>query len=551
MQLNPSTPEDALKLAEYVMNQADPELSRKMNFVKFIGNGTFSNVFLATLQIEERGLQTVKVAVKHLLNFNSPQRQATELKNLQRLRGKAASIATLFRACRWQGHLLMILPYIDCIEFNKFIEKPPPVSEIRDYLLNLLQALDAMHKQKLIHRDLKPANFLISKLQPGMTKRKYLLIDFGLAEDEIPFKRPSKFPKLTKENVSDSKSPRDSLTPVMNQRRAFLNPRTSKQIDLTPSTSKRSPKSVSKAGRSSKNPIDKCNCLGKHQTCNICHGNLSLKPVLKQNRRAGTAGFRPPEVLMRTPIQTTAIDIWCVGVILLSIITGKFPFFHGRVSDDVALSEITTLFGVKLMQDCSNVMGRNFISNCGAVRLKLRSLCNALRGYQQEVEVAGCSGKVKKFCSAAQCFHSDKELSHKSPLLTFTGQTFVRGNHRQDVKRDSTEPSSSGIDCPPNSAFISESSGSASDLENGCFVVEPCVGSEQDSLDPDSESEAAPTDLGYPDSLYHLLIELLDVNPFTRITAEDALKHPFIEVVLISIKIVFANLASSAGKIGN
>lgn len=32
----------------------------------------------------------------------------------------------------------------------------------------------------------------------------------------------------------------------------------------------------------------------------------------------------------------------------------------------------------------------------------------------------------------------------------------------------------------------------------------------------------------FPDSVYDLLRKLLDLNPFTRITAEAALKHPFI-----------------------
>jgi cell division control protein 7 len=39
-------------------------------------------------------------------------------------------------------------------------------------------------------------------------------------------------------------------------------------------------------------------------------------------------------------------------------------------------------------------------------------------------------------------------------------------------------------------------------------------------IDPERDS--------YPQSAYHLLSRLLDLDPSTRITAEQALNHPFI-----------------------
>jgi len=240
------------------------------------------------------------------------------------------------------------------------------------------------------------------------------------------------------------------------------------------------------------------------------------------HRRAGTAGFRPPEVLLRTNIQTTSIDIWCCGVILLSIISGKFPFFHGRVSDDVALSEITTIFGEKAMNQCANLIGRSFVSNCGAVRLKLKCLCNALRGYQDHV-----LNVRNENCSATQCYHANSDESKRS---SFGARNPLNvGGQDVTVTLNSDMPSS-GVDC---SFYQSESSGSQSDIENGCFVVEPCVGSEADCLGMSSEADR-PACLPYPDSLYHLLMELLDINPYTRITAEDALKHPFMQNVKLT-----------------
>lgn len=93
--------------------------------------------------------------------------------------------------------------------------------------------------------------------------------------------------------------------------------------------------------------------------------------------RAGTPGFRAPEVLTKCPSQgtgwspcqrllahdvqtfslishcspclifcTAAIDVWSAGVILLSLLSGRYPFF--KASDDlIALTQIMTIRGSK------------------------------------------------------------------------------------------------------------------------------------------------------------------------------------------------------------
>ena len=62
-------------------------------------------------------------------------------------------------------------------------------------------------------------------------------------------------------------------------------------------------------------------------------------------RRGGTKGFRAPEVLLQVIYQTTAIDIWSAGVILLSMLCSRIPILSYS-EDDIALLEITcgTLF---------------------------------------------------------------------------------------------------------------------------------------------------------------------------------------------------------------
>lgn len=82
------------------------------------------------------------------------------------------------------------------------------------------------------------------------------------------------------------------------------------------------------------------------------------RPSRRANR-AGTRGFRSPEVLLKCTAQTTKVDIWSVGVILLTILAQRFPFFNS--ADDVeAMVEIATIFGRQKMRACALLHGSVF-----------------------------------------------------------------------------------------------------------------------------------------------------------------------------------------------
>ena len=66
----------------------------------------------------------------------------------------------------------------------------------------------------------------------------------------------------------------------------------------------------------------KCECIKMDTTCSVCRSKPAEKAA-----RAGTPGFRPPEVLMKVKNQTSAVDIWAVGVMMLSMMSRSYPFF--------------------------------------------------------------------------------------------------------------------------------------------------------------------------------------------------------------------------------
>jgi cell division control protein 7 len=85
------------------------------------------------------------------------------------------------------------------------------------------------------------------------------------------------------------------------------------------------------------------------------------RPVFKASR-AGTRWFRAPEVLFKYGDQTTAIDIWSAGVVFLTLLTKRYPFFNSSDDLDAAL-EIACIFGHQAMTKAAKLYRRVWCSN--------------------------------------------------------------------------------------------------------------------------------------------------------------------------------------------
>ena len=59
---------------------------------------------------------------------------------------------------------------------------------------------------------------------------------------------------------------------------------------------------------------------------------------------------------MKHPLQTTAVDIWSAGVILLCLLSRRYPFF--RAHDDMsAMAQIVGLFGSSKCTEAAKSLG--------------------------------------------------------------------------------------------------------------------------------------------------------------------------------------------------
>lgn len=231
------------------------------------------------------------VAIKQIYVTSSPQRILNELDLLHDLTGCAA-VCPLITAYRHHDQVVAVLPYFKHTDFREYFRKMT-IPDMKIYFRSLFTALAAVHEKGILHRDIKPTNFLYEP-----SKRRGVLVDFGLAEREGTDSKPC----LCTQSSGERRRRQMGSVAAQNG----------------PSTGY--PKNDSRPSR--------------------------------RANRAGTRGFRAPEVLFKCTEQTTKIDIWSAGVILLTILSRRFPFFNS--ADDVeAMIEISTMMGSKRMKQAA------------------------------------------------------------------------------------------------------------------------------------------------------------------------------------------------------
>ena len=280
------------------------------------------------------------VALKRLNSTNGPERMMDEINFLYKIGGKN-NVAPLITAFRHEDKVLMVLPFFRHDEYRDYLGDMT-LEQIKDYMKNLLIAVAHIHSFDVIHRDLKPTNFLYN-----VENKRGLLVDFGLAQnvDWDRIKRYSeKSETVEKENLDSENIPRKVRKPV--PIKSVSNIRGSQSIYNKVSVNQRfvfTNYSVSKT-------------IGKTSTPREPGYIVNDTRPSHRAPRAGTRGFRAPEVLFKSPIQTTAIDVWSCGVIFLSLLTMQYPIFSSPDDMD-ALCEISVIFGSKEMSKIAKKYG--------------------------------------------------------------------------------------------------------------------------------------------------------------------------------------------------
>lgn len=318
--------------------QSFKNITQRYRLLNRIGEGTFSTVYkaedllydhydntwdpdankenlnsvsLGAKQTSSRSTKAKFVAIKKIYVTSSPLRILNELELLHDLRD-SPNVCPLITAFRHQDQVIAILPFFQHKDFREYY-RDFSVYEMRVYFQSLFTALKSVHDCNIIHRDIKPTNFLYSPSQ-----QRGVLVDFGLAERE----------------GTDYHHCSCCL----------------EQLDRNHKIQSSVYASTVKAAQAAGQPLPRPSYPTNDQRSS------------RRANRAGTRGFRAPEVLLKCTAQTVLIDVWSCGIILLTFLSKRFPFFHS--ADDIdAFIELCCIFGKKRMKEAALLHGQVMHTN--------------------------------------------------------------------------------------------------------------------------------------------------------------------------------------------
>ncbi|XP_017137753.1 cell division cycle 7-related protein kinase isoform X1 [Drosophila miranda] len=419
-----------------------PDVGHLFDVQSRIGNGTFSTVLLATLKREANLPESMrrKFAIKHHIPTSHPDRIMKELQCMTKM-GGMDNVVGIHCCMRCDASAAFVMPYMPHDRFHDFYTKMD-VSEIRLYMRNLLVALRHVHKFNVIHRDVKPSNFLYNRrrrefllvdfglaqhvnppvsapgtavgqqeqrsrhtggaggphskrfrdreteaLQTtvaaaiavaaadaglgGAVKRMRLNEEGGWSKMPLkPVNEIAHAQNESKEVVPQASETQLSTQNIHQQQQHMQPDQTTSTGTGTASTG--SKYNTNRSATGSTNSA-KCFCFANPSVCLNC---LMKKEV--HASRAGTPGYRPPEVLLKYADQTTAVDVWSVGVIFLSLMSSVYPFFKAP-NDYIALAEIVTIFGDQEIRKTALALERMVTLSQRSRPLNLRKLCLRFR----------------------------------------------------------------------------------------------------------------------------------------------------------------------------
>lgn len=164
------------------------ERVREYTLKRFLGSGTFGDVWLAEKELELSD-EGILFALKFLHGQSGPDINSEKIRselNTWIKAGKHSNIVRVFDGFVHGRHLVIVSEYIEGGSLRDWLEanfkRAPSLAAAVEMMRGILRGLSHLHARKIIHRDLKPENILLDDGVPKIT-------DFGVARMVETFSR--------------------------------------------------------------------------------------------------------------------------------------------------------------------------------------------------------------------------------------------------------------------------------------------------------------------------------------------------------------------------
>ena len=519
-----------------------PELGEHFILQGVVGQGTFGRVYHARSKKNENR----DYALKYVYPTIQPWKIAQELRYLRDI-GGVKNVCGVESAISANGHVIFVLPYFPHDKLTDYLHKLT-IADIQDYMKNLLLALSQVHFFGIIHRDLKPNNFLFNyKL------KKYLLVDFGLAQDQRQFQvchkksvymQRSKVARSADWNIREPLSTRKAtinqlVKPEQNiQFMIRKRPLNEAESTATSSRSKRLKNddyqlAAQKINNQSSvfHTPDTPNTLAKSpsKSSKVPENAVFKTPTKSTAKRRGSKATGEVTVIPETPQKTVTKYPGPSGDFLArptvmaaptSLVSSASTTPKSRLQDPSRL-KCDCFKKAQVCQICDSEGKRElYAPRWGTPGFRAPEVLLKTTEQSTAIDIWSAGVIFASLLSKRYPFFRNDDMDSLAEIVTFLG-----------FKRVSAAAAKMG-----RTITLSKTDAARFKDPPNMKLVLSCLRNGTNNLSVNSENREL-----IPDSAIDLLNQLLEPHPAKRITAVQALKHPFITNTLPLVEISIPN----------